>query len=119
MVARTQVETAQMQALKAVALLLAAILCFDVMSILVRLLSARYAPPELLLRQRASGRTAVFSLGVLFYELLLGARPFESIDEVIEAGSVPLDKDALLKELGTPGSKAWRTFSISISTESR
>ncbi|MEZ5715148.1 MAG: DMT family transporter [Paracoccaceae bacterium] len=33
--------------MKAVALLLLAILCFDVMSLLVRMLTARYAPPEL------------------------------------------------------------------------
>ncbi|MDQ2092859.1 DMT family transporter [Rhodalgimonas zhirmunskyi] len=40
-------KRAARQALKAVALLLAAILCFDTMSVLVRVLSVRYAPPEL------------------------------------------------------------------------
>ncbi|WP_137700561.1 DMT family transporter [Marimonas lutisalis] len=35
------------QALKAIGLLLLAILCFDMMSLLVRILSARYAAPEL------------------------------------------------------------------------
>lgn len=34
-------------ALKAVALLLAALICFDIMSLLIRFLSVRYSPPEL------------------------------------------------------------------------
>ena len=40
-------QTEFRRALKAIGLLLLAILCFDVMSLLVRILSARYAAPEL------------------------------------------------------------------------
>jgi tRNA A-37 threonylcarbamoyl transferase component Bud32 len=69
-------------------------------------LDARYTAPEVWRApNEATPASDVFSLGVLFYELLLHECPFASVDEVIEAGGVTLDKDALLAELGSPNSK--------------
>lgn len=52
-------------ALKAVGLLLLALLCFDMMSILVRVLSERYAPPELSAYRNVLG--IVPSIGLLIW----------------------------------------------------
>lgn len=45
--AQAKFQADRVMVLKAVGLLLAALLCFDVMSILVRVLAERYSPPEL------------------------------------------------------------------------
>ena len=58
-------------ALKAVGLLLLALLCFDMMSLLVRFLSARYAPPELSAYRNVLGIVPSIALLVWTGELRL------------------------------------------------
>ena len=64
-------ESGAGQALKAVLLLLTAILCFDVMSLLVRILSAHYAPPELSAYRNVLGIVPSLALLVWTGELRL------------------------------------------------
>lgn len=71
MTARAESGEAQRQALKAVVLLLTAILCFDMMSLLVRVLSARYAPPELSAYRNVLGIVPSLALLVWTGELRL------------------------------------------------
>jgi serine/threonine protein kinase len=69
-------------------------------------LHPQYTAPEVWQEPNsATPASDVFSLGVLFYELLLKELPFESVEDVIKAGEVPLDKDKLLAELGSPDSR--------------
>lgn len=44
----------------------------------------RYAPPEMVLRHRASTASDVFQLGVLFHQLLTGTHPFDVCEEFVE-----------------------------------
>ncbi|MDQ2088801.1 DMT family transporter [Marimonas arenosa] len=59
------------RALKAIGLLLLAILCFDMMSLLVRMLSARYAPPELSAYRNVLGLVPSLALLIWTGELRL------------------------------------------------
>ena len=77
-------ESGAGQALKAVLLLLTAILCFDVMSLLVRILSAHYAPPELSAYRNV--------LGIVPSLALLGL-----IENAIKHGIAPSPSGGLLQ----------------------
>jgi tRNA A-37 threonylcarbamoyl transferase component Bud32 len=71
-----------------------------------RRLDRRYMAPEVFVDPaRATEASDVYSLGVLFYELITSERPYEDVAEVIAAGRVPLDRKKLLQELATPGSE--------------
>ncbi|UYV39276.1 DMT family transporter [Rhodobacteraceae bacterium D3-12] len=63
--AQEKFQADRLVALKAVGLLLLALLCFDMMSVLVRFLSARYAPPELSAYRNVLG--IVPSIGLLIW----------------------------------------------------
>lgn len=71
---------------------------------LERRLDPRYTAPEVWKDPGcADPRSDVYSLGILFYELITSKRPYESVEEL--QGEVPLDRDLLLAELSTPGSE--------------
>lgn len=66
-------------------------------------LDPRYAAPEVWRDPRAASPAAdVYSLGILFYELVTGVPPYAHVDEVCAAGAAPLDLDRLRRELSTP-----------------
>lgn len=69
-------------------------------------LDPRYTAPEVWKDpSSATEASDVYSLGILFYELITSARPVEHVDEVLARRGVPLDRDLLLRELSTPGSE--------------
>ncbi|MCA8924260.1 MAG: protein kinase [Planctomycetes bacterium] len=71
---------------------------------LERRLDPRYTAPEVWADPAcADARADIYSLGILFYELITSERPYASVEEL--KGEVPLDRELLLKELSTPGSE--------------
>jgi serine/threonine protein kinase len=69
-------------------------------------LDKRYVAPEVWKDPHAASASSdVYSLGILFYELITSHRPCEDVDEVLKRGKVPLDRKLLVEALGTPGSK--------------
>jgi len=74
---------------------------------LLKRLDRRYAAPEVLEDPgSATERSDIYSLGVVFYELITSEHPYADIDEVIRSGvESPIDRDRLVAELSTPGSE--------------
>ena len=69
-------------------------------------LDRRYVAPEVWKDPHsATPASDVYSLGVVFYELITSHRPYEDVEAVARAGKVPLDRAKLLAELATPGSE--------------
>lgn len=54
-----------------------------------------YMPPERILNQPYDGRSDVYSLGIMLYEMLSGKRPFESQDSVVATVMMHLEKEPL------------------------
>jgi len=74
---------------------------------LARRLDRRYAAPEVWQDPaKADQRSDIYSLGLVFYELITSRRPYEDVAALIASGGEPpLDRDLLLAELSTPGSE--------------
>ncbi len=72
---------------------------------LARRLDRHYIAPEVFLNPGAASEASdVYSLGILFYELLVGRRPYEDVEDVLQGDhQVPLDVGALMAELKRPG----------------
>jgi len=67
-------------------------------------LDSRYCAPEVFGDvASATAGSDIYSLGIVFHELLAGARPYESLEEVIRSGVVPVDRDLLETQVATAG----------------
>lgn len=65
-------------------------------------LDRRYCAPEVWHDlAAATERSDLYSLGLVFYELLTGERAYESIEDLAETRKVPLDLDRLESQLST------------------
>jgi len=75
---------------------------------LARRLDRHYVAPEVFLDPaKASERSDVYSLGMVFYELLAGKRAYEDIQDVLMREKVPLDLALLEAELSRKSSKGF------------
>jgi tRNA A-37 threonylcarbamoyl transferase component Bud32 len=69
-------------------------------------LDRRYVAPEVWKDPHAATAASdVYSLGILFYELITSHRPYEDVEVVTKTGKVPLDHKKLIAEFATPGSE--------------
>jgi serine/threonine protein kinase len=69
-----------------------------------RRLDPRYVAPEAWIEPAAADEQAdIFSLGVVFYELVTGKHPFEDVAEVIEGGAVPVSTGSIRSAMAVPG----------------
>ena len=73
---------------------------------LARRLDQAYVAPEVW-RDPGAATVAsdIYSLGILFYELITSQRPYGSITDLRHGAETPLDRELLLSELGTSGSE--------------
>jgi serine/threonine protein kinase len=66
----------------------------------------RYVAPEVWKNPRLANEASdVYSLGVVFYELITSKTPANDVEGAIKTGKAGLDHDLLMKELGTKGSE--------------
>lgn len=69
-------------------------------------LDPRYVAPEVWRDPAAATRRSdIYSLGIVFYQLITSEVPYAHVDEALKVGRTPLDRELLLKELSTPGSE--------------
>lgn len=69
-------------------------------------LDPAYAAPEVWKDPKAASPASdVYSLGILFYELIVGEKPYKHVDAIVRERRVSLNVDKLMKEFATPGSE--------------
>jgi serine/threonine-protein kinase len=69
-------------------------------------LDPRYVAPEVWEDPaQASRRSDIYSLGIVFYQLITSDCPYQHVDELAGKAETPLDRERLLAELSTPGSE--------------
>lgn len=69
-------------------------------------LDRRYMAPEVWNDpSSATELSDIYSLGIVFYELITSKPPYEDIEKVLKLPETPLDRELLLRELSTPGSE--------------
>ncbi|MHC4821477.1 MAG: serine/threonine-protein kinase, partial [Planctomycetota bacterium] len=72
-----------------------------------RQLDSRYVAPEAWSDpEKADLQADIYSLGVVFYELVTGKHPYEDVEEVIEKEDVALSTGSLQRAIQVPGAVA-------------
>ncbi len=70
-------------------------------------LDPRYVAPEAWIEPGAADEQSdIFSLGVVFYELVTGRHPFEDVDQVIAGGDVHVSTGSIRRAISVPGAGA-------------
>ncbi|MEM7203112.1 MAG: protein kinase [Planctomycetota bacterium] len=66
----------------------------------------RYVAPEVWLDPSSATPAAdIYSLGIMFYELITGRTPYTDIEQVRDRDETPLDEELVMSELADPGSQ--------------
>ncbi len=75
-----------------------------------------YMSPEQFRGEKVDRRCDIYALGIIAYELVVGARPFDS-DEYLELATLHLAEPLSVEALKTSGAPAWYRELVQISTE--
>ena len=72
-----------------------------------RQLDSRYVAPEAWNEPEAADEQAdIYSLGVVFYELVTGKHPYADVEEVLEKGGVRVTTGSIQRAVDVPGAPA-------------
>ena len=72
-----------------------------------RLMDSRYVAPEAWNDPEAADEQAdIYSLGVVFYELVTGKHPYADVEDVIESGEIAFSTGSIQRAIQVPGAPA-------------